>query len=285
MDVKAYISSGILEHYVLGTVSLQEQQEVECMSHIYPEIAAELVRLQESIERYAESLGTPPPSRLEVKIMEAIKDEQQLPAENTNTKEHEAVIHLNTQPNVKPIRFAAIAAAVAALVFGGFWLNENKQRARVTSELNHLKQEQQNLVDQQDQLEAKLVAQATEIDLQERIKSNLIDSFTKTVLLAGTANSPESSVNIYWNRRNAEVMMKVEQLPMPETDKQYQLWAIVDGEPQDMGVFDIDLNSNDILLIPVAIAEAQAFAITLETKGGNPVPNLDALYVIGNVNA
>ncbi len=29
--------------------------------------------------------------------------------------------------------------------------------------------------------------------------------------------------------------------------------------------------------------EAQAFAITLEARDGNPAPNLEELYVIGNV--
>lgn len=45
MDIEDYIASGILENYVFGHVSAQEMQEVECMSHIYPEIKEELTSI------------------------------------------------------------------------------------------------------------------------------------------------------------------------------------------------------------------------------------------------
>lgn len=63
MNIQAYIESGILEEYVLGTVSPQEKQEVECMSHIYPEIKEELLRTESALEEYALKHQTlPPPS-------------------------------------------------------------------------------------------------------------------------------------------------------------------------------------------------------------------------------
>ena len=44
MNINDYISSGILEQYVLGDISPQEKKEVECMSHIYPELQEELLK-------------------------------------------------------------------------------------------------------------------------------------------------------------------------------------------------------------------------------------------------
>ena len=44
MNTNDYILTGILEQYVLGDVSPQEKQEVECMSHIYPEVHEEIGR-------------------------------------------------------------------------------------------------------------------------------------------------------------------------------------------------------------------------------------------------
>ena len=55
MDIKEYISSGILESYVLGNASEQERREVECISSIYPEIRQELDALSRSLEKYAEA--------------------------------------------------------------------------------------------------------------------------------------------------------------------------------------------------------------------------------------
>ena len=71
------------------------------------------------------------------------------------------------------------------------------------------------------------------------------------------------------------------ELPKPRADKQYQLWAIVDGKPVDAGVFDVDGGAAFVKL--KNIPNAQAFAITLENKGGSASPHMDALYVMGKV--
>jgi anti-sigma-K factor RskA len=71
-------------------------------------------------------------------------------------------------------------------------------------------------------------------------------------------------------------------LPQPSSDLQYQLWAIVDGNPVDLGVFDI-LNEKELVTKDLDLKKIQAFAVTLEKKGGSPSPNLEKLYVIGNV--
>ncbi len=76
-------------------------------------------------------------------------------------------------------------------------------------------------------------------------------------------------------------MVAVENLPTPPTDKQYQLWALVDGKPVDAGMIT-DLED---LQAMKEMPEAQAFAITLEPKGGSVNPTLEQLYVIGNVKA
>ena len=60
---------------------------------------------------------------------------------------------------------------------------------------------------------------------------------------------------------------------------QYQLWGIVEGQPVSVGVFDLDQNLREML----NIANASAFAITLEPTGGSETPTLDKMYVIGNV--
>ncbi len=68
---------------------------------------------------------------------------------------------------------------------------------------------------------------------------------------------------------------------MPVQDKQYQLWAIVDGHPVDAGIFDMDKDLSFVKL--KTIPKAEAFAITLEKKGGSITPNMDAMYVMGKV--
>lgn len=98
---------------------------------------------------------------------------------------------------------------------------------------------------------------------------------------APASPAPSSMATVYWNTQSKEVYLLINQLPMPVPDKQYQLWAIVDGHPVDAGVFDMDKNFSFVKL--KTIPKAEAFAITLEKKGGSKTPTMDALYVIGKV--
>ena len=168
----------------------------------------------------------------------------------------------------------ALAASVALLlVFGGLWLtNNNKYQQQIAA----AEDQNQNLRDQMATLQ-------TETEARAYTNSLLASSDTRIVEMPGTDNSPDSKVRVYWNTVTREVLLKVDQLPPPEADKQYQLWAIVNGEPQDMGVFEIDAASDQVQLMSAQVENAQAFAITLEKKGGSPTPTLSAMYVLGNV--
>ena len=69
-------------------------------------------------------------------------------------------------------------------------------------------------------------------------------------------------------------------LPLAPSDKQYQLWAIVDGKPVDAGIIG---DCNGGLCKLKNIPKASAFAITLEKKGGSPTPTLTAMFVMGAI--
>ena len=93
--------------------------------------------------------------------------------------------------------------------------------------------------------------------------------------------APQAFARVFWNQQTQDIFLKADHLPDPEASKQYQLWAIVNNSPVSIGVFDIP---NDGSLIQMTgVANASAFAITLEAQGGVQSPTLDAMYVIGNV--
>jgi mannose-6-phosphate isomerase-like protein (cupin superfamily) len=52
-DLQNFISSGILELYVLGEASVQEKKMVEEMAVLHPEIRLEIEEIEQSLERYA----------------------------------------------------------------------------------------------------------------------------------------------------------------------------------------------------------------------------------------
>ncbi len=53
MTSKEYIESGILEIYVMGMASHSEQEDVEMMAAVHPEIRQEIDAISEVLEKYA----------------------------------------------------------------------------------------------------------------------------------------------------------------------------------------------------------------------------------------
>ncbi|MGA0559926.1 hypothetical protein ACO2Q8_24910 [Larkinella sp. VNQ87] len=61
MDIHQYIQSGVLEAYLLGLASDEEQHEVQQMKSLYPEVSSALVDLEVVIEQYCLESAVPPP--------------------------------------------------------------------------------------------------------------------------------------------------------------------------------------------------------------------------------
>jgi anti-sigma-K factor RskA len=74
--------------------------------------------------------------------------------------------------------------------------------------------------------------------------------------------------------------MRNVKLPQNDKDHQYQLWALVGGKPVDLGVFDAPADSTQMKEMK-SIARADAFAVTLEPKGGSINPTMDQMVVLG----
>ena len=53
MDIKAYISSGILETYALGVLPEAEQAELQQNLEKYPELVIELRKIEGDLENFA----------------------------------------------------------------------------------------------------------------------------------------------------------------------------------------------------------------------------------------
>jgi anti-sigma-K factor RskA len=83
-----------------------------------------------------------------------------------------------------------------------------------------------------------------------------------------------------WDTKTKEVYLTTNKLPAPPQDMQYQLWAIADGKPVSAGMYSDD---KDARIALSTIENAQAFAITLEKKGGSEEPTMENMYVMGGV--
>lgn len=272
MNIKEYISSGILEDYVMGLVSEQDAREVERMAELHPEIREEIKTIQTALENYAGKYKIAPSPSLKKKIWAGIQKQ-----ENNITKEPiSKVVNINQNSQKYGYKKWLVAASVTLLIGSSIlnitlfnkWKSAQKELTAINSEKEYYVQQYQ--------------IQKTALEKTKNEFTFLVQPSTKTIILKGVDKFPDALATAYWNSNTHEVYLAVNNLPIPPSDKQYQLWAIVDGKPVDAGVFDAG-QGIEVIHKMKNFETAQAFAVTLEKKGGSPSPTLEAMYVIGKV--
>ena len=167
MDLKEYIASGILEAYVLGQVSPQEKQEVECLSSIYPAINEALQDFQISLEKVADQNAVTPPERLKEKVLSQIyeKIDQDQKDEIINhdfTAEKNAASKNKDQKNTWKLLAAAFFALflIATVVFINTRSDNNVLEERVAELKSDIQSKRQKIqvvsTDYSEQLQEKM---------------------------------------------------------------------------------------------------------------------------------
>ncbi|GAB3336796.1 hypothetical protein GCM10027299_47160 [Larkinella ripae] len=292
MNTKEYIESGILEEYVLGTVSPQEKREVECMSSIYPEIRQELDTLSTALEQYAQTLRREPPADVKQWLLKElefgavpVEEEVTTPKADLTIPEtadeatvrplflEKEVDYTNSRPTYRVTWLVAASLGLLVLVFAYFLYSQLQGSQQTLGELRASNQQLSEEV-------RILRAQQSQSDQTLAI---LKEPGTRVIRLNATDSTTTNLATVYWNASTGQVNLEIDSLVRPPETQQYQLWAIVDGKPVDAGVFDMG-ESDRIVQQAKKFQRADAFAITLERRGGSPTPTLSAMVVVGNVN-
>jgi anti-sigma-K factor RskA len=246
VNLKEYIASGIIESYVMGIASEAERTEFEQMCAQYPELVAERRKFEESLEAYASEQSMRPPKEVKAKILKAI-----ITMENS------------TKPrSIGLLRFVAAAAAILLIGMVVLYYQVNQQNKELAN-TNKL-------------LSDKINADEGAIN---KIKREVSIPNTTIVNMVGTKRAPQSTANVYWDSTNSNVYLMVTNMPQLPSNKQYQLWALIDKTQKSLGVFDA--TDQNIILKMDSTKKAQAFAITIENRGGKPHPTLDSLTTMG----
>ncbi len=282
MDIQAYISSGILESYVLGELSPSDALQVEEMAVRYPEVRDELQLIEETLAGIAQAAAVTPRAGLRASILDNIAGAAPEPVaspivEGPHAKETPLRPLQPAEPAVAPqtkypwLMAASIGLAIisslAALFFWSRWQDTEQRLASMIAQNAVLVQHVSTLENRSEGMEQTLAV--------------LTDPAYKTVPMAGLAPAPDAQAVVYWNPASAEVYLNAGSLPAAPGGKQYQLWAIVDGKPVDAGVFD---TTGERLKKMRQIQNASAFAVTLEPTGGSPSPTMDQMYVMGEAS-
>jgi len=276
LNNKEYISSGILESYILGHASQEEAGILECVMKNSNEVREAFEEAQKTFEMLATAQAVTPPNDLKSKIWDKIQqqDKVELNIEkpiipiNTNVQHNDVkaeIQDIKTEKNSSWRNFA-IAASLLFLISTGanlYWMNSqgeiNEKLAKLESE-----SKSKNLAMQNMQQKLDVVANPD----------------MKKVVLAGVDKHPESKATVLWDTSSKDVYLNVNNLPKAPEGMQYQLWAITDGKPVNAGMYSED---KDGMIALANIPNAQAFAITLEKKGGSAAPTMENMYVMGGV--
>ncbi|MFN3529467.1 MAG: anti-sigma factor domain-containing protein [Bacteroidia bacterium] len=252
---------------MLNALEPEEMAEVEEMAHHHPEVQAAINDMRETLAAFGQLHAETPPAALKNKVLKAVE------TEIVHASSQEVFIQNLPSKAEISVRYArvAIAASISLFLLSmltalNFYLRW-QDAARLA---NDLLAEKTQMAAERDLL------QASAKNGQDLL-AMITNSAVRLVSLTGTDQHPEASALVAWNPETTEVLLWVNQLPPPADHQQYQLWAIVDGQPVDAGVFDLQEGS----LAMKSLEKAQAFAITLEPKGGSVTPNLEQLHAIG----
>ena len=248
MNIKEYIASGVVESYVLGLLSAQERFEFEQYCETYPELKTARESFELAIEKQAMENAMPPPGDIRQKILSAIQQ----------TPKASKIISMEPTTTGRSSGFGWLAAAsVILIILAGYFAysfyDENKKLKKSNEEMT--------------------------AELNERKKLEG-ENVTVVNMVPMKPNAP--SANIYWDTTSSNVYMLVKNMPKLASDKQYQLWSLIDSnglKPTSLGLFD---GGKERVIIKMDDAQrADAFAITIEKRGNTEGPDLGQLQNMG----
>ncbi|OWP63264.1 hypothetical protein CDA63_09565 [Hymenobacter amundsenii] len=303
VDLQHYIESGILEEYALGVLNAAERADVERMAQEHPAIEQELTAIVGGLDAYAEAHALTPPDGMRERVLQAwensIRETGPASAEplagpvaatpiapprmvaSSSVAEraaaatpHEAVVRQLPAAAASGRTRWLVAASVALLILSGLGNYLLYNRLKETESSLEVAQTQQS------RYAATQQAALNDRDQQLRILRN--QAF-RTVDLKGTPKAPDALARVYYNRDTKAVYVDVRNLPALPEGKQYQLWALDNGQPVDAGMVATTTASGDSIQQMKNIASAQAFAMTVEDIGGVASPTMSTLTVIGNI--
>lgn len=221
MNIKDYISSGILEAYVLGELSGKEKEEVERNADEYPEVYKEVRQIKEAF--YAISVQ----SQKQAGILPKADLFKNLSQQN-NTKEKK-IYRIFGNPIKLPIyNFLALIAAILSLIttftIADFYLKINN----IQNYINEVKSTDLN----EDVI---LQSKGPSSSYPEAYNFLYSPEFTRFEI-DDFSGQRKLHAWIFWNEKSHKVYLQINSLGSPEKDKKLHLWGIVNNELVSAGV-------------------------------------------------
>lgn len=261
MNVKEYIASGIVESYVLGLASDDERREFEQLCARYPELVEARNHFELLLEKQALENAEEPPAKSRSAIWSAIKDSE------TASTVKVIPIEPERSRSSSGIKWLAAASIILMLVAGYFayeFYSKNKELQTANGNMDAKIKSMDSVINQMKE----------ELTIMKNPKNRVIQ-------MTSLKGPNRSTADVYWDSTSTSVYLLVKNMPQLASDKQYQLWYLLDGKPTSLGLFDGDKPQVMLKMEMENAKKADAFAITIEPRGNTGPPHLEDLQVMG----
>lgn len=269
MNVKEYIESGILELYVAGLLSEEENLEVHQYVREYPEIREEIEQIEAAIlelSRHSKPLGKSPDFEAVRAVIESRRGSD-IPVRTIADK----------RSGKSWITYTGWAASV--ILAGGllYMIQQN----------SGLKQQIQTEQGQVELLEQEINEARSSAENYQELLEKLRARDVRVIPLPGQGSFEQSFAKAYLDENSGEVLIDAAGLPEPPEGMVYQVWSLKLSPltPTSIGLLEnFQADDNKIFALN-ALEGTEAFGITLEPAGGSETPTMEQLYTLGVINS
>ncbi|NAS31059.1 hypothetical protein GTQ40_08770 [Flavobacteriaceae bacterium R38] len=260
MDKDSIKENGLLEQYLLGELSEKESNEVEEALKGDEELRTYFNELEANFQQLAFENAITPPGRVKASLMDIV---------NNEINEERKVIPIKTRQQQRfSIPFAAAASLAFIFFLSSAWLYNNWKTTQ--SNLESLRNETSDL-------RSRITTIEEDYDETNKWYQAINQPDAVQLVLKGNDILPDATAITYVNHQDKTVILNTQGLPELAEDKDYQMWADVDGVMINMGVIPSDVTMTTMKYID----DAHSINITIEPAGGNDHPTVEQL--ISNV--
>lgn len=253
MDIKNYISSGIIEMYVMGVCDPQEKATLELLRLKHPEINNALLQFESELENNTIKNATTVPPQADDKLLKSL---QSLQAPLIN-------IAAEKTP-VKKMHWLKLVAAASIILFAA---------SSILNYTLYKKTKAQQLA---------LTNAATSVTLSKNDYAILNNPTITPVAMYGVAPHSICRCTMFWDKRNGKAYIMIHHLVPSSPQKKYQLWAMVNDKPVSVGIIN-DAIRGKFIEVQNVPEGASAFKVTLEDAAGSTVPTEEEAYLYGRI--
>jgi anti-sigma-K factor RskA len=267
----------LLPFYLLGTLTPEEEQQVQTYLESDPEARAWLEEMQwvpSALPLSAGSAEVAPD--VKQKLMERVQKDEGMQPTPTRRRGFLDSMRSLLMPRGGGLLLPATAAvclvlAVAALIWA---LSLSNQVAALNREIaslqGQLSNQQQVITDLEEQLQNR-----------EQVIAQLTSPGVNTFEITGTEFQPQASGRLFAGPESQTGILVLSGLRPLAPGSVYQLWLIEGESPQSAGVFEVDAQGEAALLVqaPAAIDSFDALGVSIEPEGGSTQPTGDIVML------